>query len=323
MSEIQLATEEKVIEILTKFLASRIENPEKELKRFSVEEFSLKVRYGKYESSLNASSAKLIVDFQNSIYRIAALMVKGRADARLLTKEEKEELEIPFKISKGSTVEETASLLDKVGDLMNMIPAEQRGYVLVAIILIVFGYVAYTKYLTYKQQKNDANNLKDERKSKDEIIQSAIDKLSESNKSLAEIVHDTEKDTLSNLSAIGGDVEYQGQTLSSSAIEQIKRRKFPTVKKEEPKANQIVGNYRIISINLKQNNIVVDPVSGSTDQPLKLYYDNDYLLTYMQNLKEQLKNAIDNEEKIFHIEAIRSENGNKIMYSLYAISEVK
>lgn len=323
MSEIQLATEEKVIEILTKFLASRIENPEKELKRFSAEEFSLKIRYGKYESSLNASSAKLIVDFQNSIYRIAALMVKGKADVRLLTREEKEELEIPFKISKGSTVEETASLLDKIGDLMNMIPAEQRGYVLVAIILIVFGYVAYAKYLTYKQQKNDANNLKDERKSKDEIIQSAIDKLSESNKSLAEIVHDTEKDTLSNLSAIGGEIEYQGQTLSSSAIEQIKRRRFPTAKKEEPKANQINGNYRIISINLKQNNIVVDPVSASTDQPLKLYYDNDYLLTYMQNLKEQLKNAIDNEEKIFHIEAIRSENGNKIMYSLYAISEVK
>lgn len=323
MSEIQLVTEEKVIGILTKFLASRIENPEKELKRFSAEEFSLKVRYGKYESSLNASSAKLIVDFQNSIYRIAALMIKGRADARLLTREEKEELEIPFKISKGSTVEETASLLDKIGDLMNMIPVAQRGYVLVAIILIVFGYLAYIKHLAYKQQKNDADNLQEERKSKDKIIELAMDKLSESNKNLAEIVRDTEKDTLSNLSAIGGDVEYQGQPLSSPMIEQIRRWRFPTIKKEEPKANQIVGNYRIISINLKQNNIVVDPVAGTTDQPLKLYYDNDYLLTYMQNLKEQLKNAIDNEEKIFHIEAIRSENGNKIMYSLYAISEVK
>ena len=322
MENQQIITEEKVLNVLKKFLESRIDNPEEELNKFTIQELSLKIRYNKYESSINAPSAKLIVDFQNSIYKIAALMTKGRPDARLLTKEEKEELEIPFKISRGSTIEETApQLLEKIGELIKMIPENQRAFVLIAIILIIFGYLAYNKFINYKKFKEEKDSLNEQNKSKDEIIKLAMDKLEEENEILANIVVETEKDALNNLSNIGSDVEYQGQQLSAENINQIKKERFPTAK-QEPKANHISGNYRIVAINLKQNNIIVDPINSQDSQPLKLYYDNNDLLAYMQNLKEKLKTAIDNEEKVFNIEAIRSENGNKIMYSLYSIKEV-
>jgi len=287
----------KAIKILSLFLEEKLEDPIAVLERYSEEEFTLNFKIKKYDSAINAPTAKLIIDFQNSIYRIAALSLHETTNISKLSKADKLKLEIPFQISEGSTYGDVVDLLKKSKELLKMIPEKQRALVLVSIAGLIVGYLSWAAYLEY-----------DEKTQGYEVVEKAIDKLAEANKEMADIIRDTEKKTLKNLSEMDDEVEFQGETFTPDELKEIKKKKFP--RKQEKEIQTLKGNFIISRIDLKSNYLVVEEYLS--DATHKIYYDTEDMLSYMQSLREQLHKAIDDETRVFSIEAVMVKKNGKI-----------
>ena len=264
--------------------------------------FKLSLHYEKYKKSVNLPAAKMIVNNQILVYRIGALLKYQTTDLRRLSKEEKQLLEIPFEVEEGST-EITADSLEQIKRIIEMIPEQQRICVIVTFLLCFFGWLVFKRYMEYREKKLDNEKTKDNYN----LINNAIDKLSLANSKLAEIVKEYEKENLNNLEEIDTSITYQGEKYTSEEIREIKKIRFPRKPSEEPEAKQLRGNYRVVSINLEQKYINIK----KDDDIERVYYAED-LLNVIENFKAQFKEAIDNEGKIFYIEAGYSiKNGKK------------
>lgn len=307
---------EKAISIIDNFLSEEKINILEALEAIESSDLYLYVKFEKYESCINAHSAKLVVDFQNTIYRIAALLKYGRSDARHLTREEKLKLEVPFRVSKSSTEQKTVDLIKTIKELIDMIPEDQRTIALVAILVIIFGYLSWIRYLSYKEKSEGDKNQKD-------IIEKAIDKIAEQNRTLSDIIKDSEKKNITNLCAIDNEIDFQGYTYNYEQLKKLKSLKFPPNKKTK-EISKIEGLFIINDINLKENYIIAEHSEDKDIDPIRIYYDKDNLMEYMQSIKDNLKKAIDEKGKIFYIVSTIIKKGQKIeSYILQSIKEYK
>ena len=285
---VEIIARESTYKVLEEFVKNEPINLDAVLDNADI--FKLCLHYNKYPQSVNLPAAKIIVNTQVLVYRIGALLKYDTTDIRRLTKAEKEQLEIPFEVINGST-EISADMIEQVKGIMDMIPDAQRVYVAISLIIAFFGYMSYRRYLDYKE-KHDVET------ERTKLFGQAIDKLGQANTRLAGLVTDYEKDNLSCLAEVDEEVEYQGVKYTSEEIRNIKRFRFPRKSIEIPEARRLEGNYRVISINLEQKFINIK----NGDDVERVYYAED-LLNVMQNFKAQFKDAIDNEGKIFYIEA--------------------
>jgi|GEM_PF-5075800 len=312
-----VTVEKKVLKLLEEYVGGTIQDPLKALNKFKDDELSFYIRFNKHNTNhkdksvyINAPAAKIIVDFQETIYRIAALSIHGRADIRALTKAEKQKLEVPFRVRKGSGIEEINEFLKYIKEVLNMIPERQRAGTLVALLLILFGYLGWGEYLEYKEKNQNT-----------EIVKLAIEKLGNENSALINVVKSHEKEQLNTLSEIDEEVETQGRKYTSEDLKEIKKQKFPN--KNTKQIQSIKGNYSIIDINIKKSYMTVE---GDIDaDPIRILYEaDDSLLTRMQNIKENLHKAIDDEGKKFYIEAtVLKKNGKIDTRILSKIEELK
>lgn len=317
----EITVDKKVLELLQEYISDKDFDALTEIGKFNEEDFVFKFKYNKYKSCINAPAARIIINFQETIYKLVAFSLHGRTDIRLLTKDEKDELEIPFKITEGSTVEEVSKLLSGVKNVLNMIPKNQRPLVLIAIVIIVFSFLGWLYYCSVKKAEFETSVLIEESKSKERLLSQAIEKLSKEQPEIAIIIRDADNDILSNLSEVDSSIEVQGQQITSEELKLIKKQKYPTDKKKK-EIQKINGRYRIIAVDLKKDYITVEDACNEDVQPIRIYYERDSLLAYMQKLKQQLKNAIDNESKIFDIKAHTKEDNNS-MYLLESIDDIK
>lgn len=306
---VTISTEQKVIDILNAFVGEKHEQAIEKFYALSEDDLHFVIKFEKYKGCLNAPAAKVIIEFQNSIYKIAALLVKGKADIRLLTDDQKERLEIPFKISESSTIEEAVELLKRIKELLSMIPEKHRAFALTAALIIVFGYLSWDRHLDYKEKTEVPR-----------VLETALEKISEQNLVLSEIIAGHEKGMLKNLSEIDQNIEFQERSYSAEEIETIKRDKYP--RKIVKNVSNIKGVFTIIDINIKDNYLIVEESTNS--DPLKIYYDSENLIAEMLDIKKHLKEAIDNEHKRFYIEAVSIKKNNKVdTRALSKITEYK
>lgn len=291
---VSIVVEKKIVGIFQAYLDDRLTDPLEVLKHFQEDEFTYSIKFEKYKSSINAPAAKVIIDFQEAIYRIAALSLKGSPDIRLLTKEEKQQLEVPFKILESSTIQDAKELLRILKELLAMIPEKHRATCLIAMLVIVFGYLGWGKYIEHQDKVL-------ENQDKAAILhtfESVVAKLDEQNSRLADIVANYEKTSLLQMSQIDESLQVQGTQVNSKELRQVKRSKYPQTQKE---ISNLRGSFIIVDINLKDNYLLVE--ENENQPPIKIHYDANNLLTEMQNLKDQLHKAIDHQSKRFYIEA--------------------
>lgn len=305
-----ITVDKKILSILSRYIKDEDFDVLNVLNEFEEDELVFKFKYTKYKSCINAPAARIIINFQEAIYKLVAKELRGKPDIRLLTKEERDALEIPFKISESSTIEEISKLLTHLKKVIEMIPQKQRVPFFITIIILICAAWIYASYCSkeiaeveYKKEEVKASVAKDDNDNKAEIIKAAIAKLGQKDPVLVKIVNETDEQIITNLSEVDEKVEVQGQEFTSQELKVIKKNKYPKTKSSKPEITTIKGNYKIIAVDLKNSYITVEGSDNNDDVPMRIYYERNTLLSYMQNLKEQLKNAIDDENNIFFIEA--------------------
>lgn len=320
---VDIAIDKEILKVLQNYINNEDFDAIAALNDFSEDEFVFKFRYSKYKGCINAPAAKVIINFQEAIYKLVAKTLKGKPDIRLLSQQEKNELEIPFKITEGSTIEEISKLVSNVKKVLKMIPEKHRAVTLVAIILIVFSFFGWWAYCSLEKTKIESEILIQDNKSKANLLSKAIEKLENEQPDIACIVRGTDSEIISNLAEVDDSVEIQGHKITSEELKNIKKNKYPSVNKKI-EIHHVKGLYKIIAVDLRNNYITVENATNSEEAPLRIYYERDTLLAYMQNLKEQLKNAIDDENHVFSITTTSvKRNGKKGVIVLQSISEQK
>jgi len=142
-----------ISEMIDFYLTNPIED-ENKLKEELIKsiEFQFKYNDKKLKAELTPPYTFMLQSYQESIY-LAYLAINGkREDLRVLKQEEKEALNVKFKLKKGSNIFlqafENPDLLKGMVDKMD---AKQT----LIFIGIVFGYLGYDKLLKYLKDKND------------------------------------------------------------------------------------------------------------------------------------------------------------------------
>lgn len=280
------------IDVLSAFVDNKDIDIDKILKDADL--FKINICYEKYKASINKPTAKVIINYQDLIYKIGAYLKYGSYDIRKLSKEEQQELEIPFQVVDGCS-DLTTNLSKQLKKVLNMIPEKHRLYALIAILLAIVGPWCYKAYL-------DANESSQDKA----IVSKAVDKLSEQYSELVNLVQNSEKENLSNLKEIDAEVTYQGQTFSSDELKEISHKMFPK-KKHEKKAKVLDGYFIVTQINIKHHYIIIEDDEGKVE---KILYADD-LISCMQDFRQQFKQAIDDEGKKFKIKAYYPEDNGK------------
>lgn len=325
-----IAVDKKILSVLSKYIKDEDFDVLSILNDFKEDELVFKFKYAKYKSCINAPAARIIINLQDAIYKLVAKELKGKPDIRILTKEEREALEIPFRISEGSTIEEMSKLVTNLKDIIKMIPEKQKVPFFITVILIICASWMYASYcskeiaeIEYRKEEIKASVIKDDNDKRAEIIKAAIAKLGQKDPILVKIVNETDEQIIANLSEVDEKVEIQGQVFTTQELKLIKKNKYPKNKVSKTEITSIKGNYKIIAVDLKNNYLTVEGIGNNDDITMRIYYERNTLLSYMQNLKEQLKNAIDDENNIFFIEAsIVKQNRKTEIRILNTIREV-
>lgn len=269
--------------------------------------FKINLCYERYKSSVNKPTAKIIINYQDLIYKIGAYLKYDSKDIRKLSKEEKQSLEIPFQVVDGCSdiITNVSKQLKKV---LGMIPEKHRLAALIAVLIAIAGPWCYDSYLDTVKEDN-----------KNAVILSAQDKLAEANSALVDIIKDSEKENLANLQEVDSEVVFQGQKLTSDEIKTISKKKYPR-EKHEKEAKILEGNFTVTQINIKKHYIIIEDDNGNIE---KILYADD-LISCMQDFKQKFKQAIDDEGQKFKIKAYYPEaNGKKGSMLLSEINPVE
>lgn len=101
----------------------------------------------RYHSSIPAELARGLWEYQEAIYKAVAYTLYGVEDIRRLTMAQREEFELVFEVSKGSTelIAKLKGFIDKLGEGFLTMESKHKAYVLVAItVALATGYTATT-----------------------------------------------------------------------------------------------------------------------------------------------------------------------------------
>ena len=191
---------------------------------------------------------------------------------------------------------------------------EQITAVLLASIFIFGCNLFWRSWLSHKKNADENKN----EIIKKEIENKTIEKMSQMHYEVVKLIKDTEKEILSDLSNIDNKLEYQDEEYTREDFIKIRKEKYPN-KKAEPKSKTLKGEYVVAQISTIEPHFII--IKNNDGNQIKVSYGED-LLSEMQDFKSRFKQAIENEGKIFYIEAKYFEkNGKGDHYNLYRIDE--
>lgn len=150
-------TEDDVWDILTQLLNNRFDANAKELDFSMAKWINLHLNYkgGVFQSALTPSVMAGIVEFQRSLYQVVALLTKGDPRVTKLSIDEKQDFELVFKVSEGSTDlvatanEVIESLTGKVFEGMS---SHDKLICVLVFVIVFFCYKGFELYLNNKQE---------------------------------------------------------------------------------------------------------------------------------------------------------------------------
>ncbi|MCH9852062.1 MAG: hypothetical protein K0U45_01000 [Alphaproteobacteria bacterium] len=334
---VSVSVEKNVVEILQAFLDDKMDNPLSLLEKFGDDDFYFQIKFDKYEQSINAPVAQVIIDFQFAIYRIAALCMCGHADIRKLSAANKSKLEIPFKISNGSTITETKDLAKVFKGLLKMIPEKDRKHTLIVVLAMVFSFWGFSNYsqnrfeLERERLKLESEvememlELEKEKlriKEKENIYRDALSKIKSENQPLSEIYENHNEEQLSNFINIDEKIEINGDSFSKAELKEIKKevsKRSKTSESTDTESYFVEGDYYIIHVNIKESMLTIENIKDGT--LVIASYGKNNVFTDIQEQNKNIHSAFDNKAKIFKIKFNVTENGKTVNREIIDITD--
>lgn len=209
---------------------------------------SLKIKYkgDGYNGSLTAASMEGIVEFQKSLYRVAAQALYGVDNATRLTQKDKEFLALNFSVDDGCTelLATLSNFFEKLGENMD---SKHKMVVMCVIAALITGGVVYKIYSdngVAQSQEETKIKLEQERTKQIEI-------LLKKNADLGRIQSHIENGVKSIVqSAAGADeITYFGYEFNSSVISAITER----AKRTPTTAEIINSTFKVTQINTAES----------------------------------------------------------------------
>lgn len=289
------------------------------------------IKYETYDSEINIHMAQYIVDYQKTIYKIFASAKYGHPSKKL-SKEEKDLLEISFKIKPGCTevIKEVVKFFnEKMEKILIMIPGKDRKGVFIAILIALvstWGITLYSDNARLEIESNERLKTQEYNKESTERMIQAMEKsMDNQTKLVQDILKQHEVKEVSNLSNMSTDIMIDNkEVLSANRLKEVQALKTPP-KLEEEKPEYIKGYYRITDISLTSHKITV--VECSTGKKIKVSYNNEEDLfgdINLEMIKKEISESVVRESKVYSMSITKYMKGSKLNRAILTlIKEVK
>jgi len=243
---LKITDESSALELIRKALEGDFESEIVELSFENWPVFSLNVKGDRYNSTVTSGMMRSLLELQRHLYRVYAEVVYGKS-ARVLTAEEREQLEIVFKVEQGSSniFADLGGFFTELGkNAMDKMTGKQVVGTVVGISAMFFAASAYDTYTTGKQKTELEQN-------RHEVITQLID----SNQRFRGILEE-QQSTFTDIikSVIDADqVKLPIATLTKADIENITRQERQVTQLE-----RIDGEYTISSFKKKTDSFRIE-----------------------------------------------------------------
>lgn len=214
----------------------------------------------RFKQSLTPTVMQGLVDLQTAIYRSYAIARYNVADARKLSKEEREELEFVVKVENGSSILniDLQKLLEHLCDqVATKMTQESIVIVVLGLGVLVAGTAAYKAYLRYRKdvrlgeiqsqervaQLDQVQNLSAEETKRMQIMASAISAYPKLD-NISRQTHDAKTDLLKRLSD-ADTIEFGfGETIDGDVAHELTRNA-----RRQAMKTRLDGVYRITRVD--------------------------------------------------------------------------
>lgn len=150
--ELTLSTFEEASATLQDLLSGRISDEQAEQLAIKIEgelsEIRIHITGDSYHGSIPGDLAKGLWEFQSALYKAGAFALYQVADARKLTSEQREQLELVFGVTEGSTdlVAAFNETLKCLGGVLMGMTGKQRVLTILGLALIICGFWGFATY---------------------------------------------------------------------------------------------------------------------------------------------------------------------------------
>lgn len=244
--------DESALELLKQALAGRYENDIVELNFDHWPVFTLNVKGDRYDSTITSGMMRALIELQRHLNRVYAEVVYGKS-AKALTAEEREHLEIVFKVEQGSSnvVADLSGFFTELGkSAMEKMTGKQVVTTVLGIGSLLAAAAAFDGYTTSIQKTQEEQNRHDVTMA----LLAQNDKLRE--------YHQDQVDTMTNILKSVPDaqeVSLPGAKFTASDIETITRQERQTTE-----LKRIDGEYTISSFKKKPDSFRIE-ITRSSD----------------------------------------------------------
>ncbi|NHO34470.1 hypothetical protein [Acetobacter fallax] len=192
MTVVSIPTEQSAFNLLRDILNNTIDarNIDIDFASATWAKFRLRITGERYHSTLNADLMRALVEYQTTLYRVAAFARNGKMRGSALDENARENLKLNFQIADGSSdiwAEATKAITEFAGKVTDGMGPKAKLTIALVAILSIFGGTPVHQWVTqhYEIQKEQ---IKSEDHQHDlQLLDHAVSALSEANKaSIAE-----------------------------------------------------------------------------------------------------------------------------------------
>lgn len=256
--EIVISSEEDAWNVLEMALLGAFENVEHPAIRFDGWP-RFQIRLSVPDATITPSIMEGFIELQDAIYRTHAILYRGSADLRPLTRDEREGLEFTVKVEGGSSIFEIDGQ-QAIEELLKVLAAEMEPthwiIVILSVSVLFFGRLAWKDYLEERaktrgeeiksrEKRELIENLRYLSEQETERLKILATALGESDRlpAVEEVIDDGRKAVLKSIpegvSAVLGDAEIEGVQARELAKSERRRSEEVTVE----------GTYAILRVD--------------------------------------------------------------------------
>jgi len=243
---LKITDEKSALELIKKALEGDFESEIVELSFENWPVFTLNVKGDRYNSTVTAGMMRSLLELQRHLHRVYAEVVYGKS-ARVLTTDEREQLEIVFKVEQGSSniAADLSGFFTELGkNAMDKMTGRQIVGTVVGLGALLIASTTYTDYLSAQQKTLEEQN-------RHEVVSKLIDE----NSSLRNIYEEQQAAMTDILKSVidAEQVQLPGSTLAKADLETITRQE-----RQPTELRRIDGEYTISSFKKKADSFRIE-----------------------------------------------------------------
>lgn len=221
----------------------------------------VRLKGAKFDSTLTAKVMVGLVDLQHNLNRAYALQVYGTANANKLTKHERSEMELTFKIDEGSSLIKVnfgKSIKKLANRLVDKMEPKDLVKLIIGTALIIGGSVSFNGWMDHQAEMKQLELRKFSEENETERMGMLISVIKEDRK-LAIIQEDTDLQRNELLKSFSGA---ESVTINDVTLQQETVKQLVTKKREKSIEKRIEGAFRIDFVDVSKLDTTMVKVKG-------------------------------------------------------------